>query len=144
MQAKTEIITIIKSMKRSKGCSIRVLIVDDNPHSRKGLCALLSTQIKLCAIIEAKNGLEAIDAVEHHPLDLIVMDLQMPEMNGTDAIRQIKQSHPHLPVLALTLYPDYREEAMEAGADSFLVKGCSSDELLHTIMTLAMDPKQVI
>jgi len=53
-------------------------------------------------------------------------------------------SHPHLPVLALTLYPDYREEAMEAGADSFLVKGCSSDELLHTIMTLAMDPKQVI
>ena len=113
--------------------SIRLLIVDDRPRSREGLRALLETNANIRVVAEATNGQEAIQLVDEHHPDLVLMDAHMPVMDGIEALRQIKAHDPHVHVIVLTMYPAYRAHAMEAGAQAFLVKGCPSEELLEMI-----------
>ena len=111
-----------------------ILIVEDVESNYLYLNAVLT---KLDAHIEwVKNGLEAVNFAKDHPeTDLILMDLQMPEMNGYEATRIIKQEDPYVPIIAQTAFAmsDDREKALEAGCDDYLAKPIKSKDLLSTV-----------
>ena len=111
----------------------KVLITDDRVTSRKGLRALLLTQPDIQVVGEVNNGKKAIKFVEENKPDVVIMDAFMPVMNGLDATKIIKERWKNIRVVILTLHDDIREEAIAAGADAFLVKGCSPDELIQEI-----------
>lgn len=112
---------------------LRVLIVDDNPRARDGLAAFVSTQEGLTVVSEAANGEDALTRIESQNPDLVLMDIEMPVMDGLQATEIIKKRWPHVKVIILTLYTEYQSQAQQAGADSFLVKGCSMEELKTAI-----------
>ena len=112
---------------------VRILIVDDNPRARDGLSAFVSMQEGLKVVSEAANGEDALTRIESQNPDLVLMDIEMPVMDGLEATEIIKKRWPHIKVIILTLYTDYLLQAHQAGADAFLVKGCSTEELRATI-----------
>mgnify|MGYP001769722641 FL=1 len=111
-----------------------ILIVEDVESNYLYLNAVLT---KLDAHIEwVKNGLEAVNFAKEHPeTDLILMDLQMPEMNGYDASREIKKIYPEMIIIAQTAFAmsDDRSKAIEAGCDDYLAKPIRSKDLLDTV-----------
>jgi DNA-binding NarL/FixJ family response regulator len=111
----------------------KVLITDDRVTSRKGLRALLLTHPDIQVIGEVNNGKKAIQFIEENKPDVVIMDAFMPVMNGLDATSIIKKKWKDIRVVLLTLHDDIREEALAAGADAFLVKGCSPDQLIREI-----------
>ncbi len=113
---------------------MRVLIADDRPRSRQGLRALLATQPGIEVIGEAGDGHGILELVETTNPDVVVMDAKMPTMDGLAATRTIKERWPEIRVIVLTMYSTHRAEAMAAGADRFLVKGCSAERLLEAIL----------
>ena len=115
------------------GTRIRLLIADDHPFSRKGLRAVLATFSTVEVVGEAENGQEAVQLVESCRPDLVLMDLQMPVCDGLEATRCIKAKMPEVLVVILTIHETSRAEAMSAGADAFLLKGCPSKDLLAAI-----------
>jgi YesN/AraC family two-component response regulator len=114
----------------------RILIVDDSTHVRKALSAYLSTLSWLKVIYEASDGEQALELIENQSPDMVLMDVKMPAINGLDATRIIKRRWPGIKIIILTLYPDYQAQAQQAGADAFLVKGCSMEEIYSTICLL--------
>ena len=112
---------------------IKVLIIDDRITSRKGLRALMLTQPDIQIIGEARDGEKAIQFIEREKPDVVLMDAFMPKLNGLQATKIIKKRWRRIRVVMLTLHDDIREEALAAGADAFLVKGCSPDELIKEI-----------
>ncbi|HEX5809203.1 MAG TPA: response regulator transcription factor [Anaerolineales bacterium] len=113
--------------------NLRILIVDDSPRARDGLSAFISMQAGLRVVSEAANGEDALARIEGQDLDLVLMDIEMPVMDGLRATQIIKKRWPHIRVIVLTLYTEYRARAQQAGADAFLVKGCSMEELRTTL-----------
>ena len=111
----------------------KVLITDDRLTSRKGLRALMLTQPDIQVIGEAANGELAIEFIKKVKPDVVIMDAFMPKMNGLEATRIIKKRWGKIRVVVLTLHDDVMEEALAAGADAFLVKGCSPDDLILEI-----------
>jgi DNA-binding NarL/FixJ family response regulator len=114
----------------------KVLITDDRLTSRKGLRALLLTQPDIQVIGEAANGQKAIQFIEQYQPDVVIMDAKMPHMNGLEATRIIKKKWSDIRVIILTMHDDIREEALNAGADGFLVKGCPADQIIQEIKDL--------
>ena len=114
----------------------RILVVDDNPHVRRALAAFLTTLSWCREVCESSNGMDALEKVKNQVPDLVLMDVQMPAMDGLEATRIIKKSWPAIKVVILTIYAEYRSQAQQAGADAFLVKGCSMDEMSSTIRSL--------
>ena len=112
---------------------VRVLISDDQQPTRQGLKALLSFASKIEIVGEAVNGQEAVRMAEEYHPDVVIMDMKMPVMDGFQATRLIKNLWPEIKVVALTIYPTYRTEALKAGADAFLLKGCTAEALQSTI-----------
>ncbi len=84
--------------------SIRILVVDDHPLFRQGIVALLATQPDMNLVAEASNGREAIQEFRTHRPDITLMDLQMPEMNGVDAMIAIRDEFPDARIIILTTY----------------------------------------
>ena len=124
---------------------IQLLIADDNPLTRSGLRALLASihGTAVDVIGEAASGAEAVHwSRTRHP-NLIIMDVRMPGMDGIEATRLIKGSHPGIKVVVLSLYASYEDEALAAGADAFLVKSGPSEKLLETILDLVDENKEV-
>ena len=113
---------------------IRVLIADDRLSSRNGLKALLATQPGIEIIGEAADGQEAVQLVEQCRPDVVLMDVRMPVTDGLEATRIIKDRWPEVKIIVLTMYPSHQAEALAAGADAFLVKGCSAEDLLEAIL----------
>lgn len=111
----------------------KVLITDDRITSRKGLRALMLTQPDLQVIGEAANGERAITFIEKNEPDVVIMDAFMPGMNGLEATKIIKKNWRNIRVVILTLHEDIREEALAAGADAFLVKGCPPEQLIREV-----------
>lgn len=111
----------------------KVLITDDRVTSRKGIRALMLTQPDIQVIGEANNGERAIQFIKKNKPDVVLMDAFMPKMNGLEATRIIKKKWRNIRVVILTLHGESREEALAAGADAFLVKGCSPDDLIREI-----------
>ena len=113
---------------------VRVLITDDQQPTRRGLRAILTFAPQIEVIGEATNGQEAVQlAAKYHP-DVVLMDIQMPVLDGLQATRLIKSQRPKIKVIALTMYPAYRAEALKAGADAFLLKGCPTEALKTAIL----------
>jgi DNA-binding NarL/FixJ family response regulator len=111
----------------------KIMVVEDNTRARSALIACISLQAGMRITSEASNGREAIDKIKSSPPDVVILDMQMPVMDGLEATRIIKKRWPNIKVIALTMYQIYRSEAISAGADAFLVKGCSVEELITTV-----------
>lgn len=115
---------------------LRILIVDDQQRARLSLKALLATRFRLIDTCEAVNGIEAIRCVEECKPDIVLMDIRMPDMDGIEATRIIKTKLAHIPVIVLTLYSEYKAAALAAGANAFLIKGESVEQLLAVMLTV--------
>lgn len=113
--------------------AMNVLIVDDDRASREGLRELFELRPNINVIGEAMNGEEAVDLTTSLHPDLIVMDVQMPKMDGLEATRQIKQQSPGVRIILLTMYREYRAAALRSGADAFLIKGEGIGQLLAAL-----------
>jgi CheY-like chemotaxis protein len=113
--------------------SPKILIAEDVESNFLYLKAVLS---KLSATIYwAKNGIEAVEICENNPIDLVFMDLQMPEMNGYEATEILKKKLPNLPIVAQTAFAmsDDREKALDSGCDDYLAKPIKSKDLLNVV-----------
>ena len=127
---------------------IKILLADDHKITRDGLKALLESQKNMKVIGEADNGRKAVRlAQELHP-DVIVMDINMPELNGIEATRQIKSELPETKIIALSMYSDKRYVVgmLKAGVSGYLLKNCAFDELVSAISAVVanqnyMSPK---
>ncbi len=119
--------------------TINTLITDDSQAARTGLRALLRGIKDINLVGEAVNGSEAIQLAERLQPDVILMDLQMPDINGIVATRQIVNTSPHIAVLVLTMYDDNDSvfAAMQAGARGYLLKGASKKEMMRAIYDVA-------
>lgn len=114
---------------------VRVLIADDRQATRNGLRALLSLYPQVEVVGTARNGQEALCSVTECKPHLVLMDMQMPVMDGVETTRRIKHQWPDVRVVALTIHPKYRTEVLAAGADAFLYKGDSPQALQDAILT---------
>lgn len=114
----------------------RVLVADDRARSRSGLKAVLDLWPEIVVVGEAADGREALRQVEALRPDVVLMDARMPLLGGVAAARLVKAQWPEVRVVVLTMHAGYRAEALAAGADAFLIKGCPREELLRAIMDL--------
>ena len=114
---------------------IRILAVDDHALVREGIAVLVSTQGDMTLVAEASNGREAIQQFRTHRPDVTLMDLQMPEMNGFDAIVAIRGEFPDAKIVVLTTYQGDVQilRALKAGAQGYLLKNTFHKELIETI-----------
>ena len=118
---------------------IRVLIVDDHAAFRKGLRGMLSLVAEVEVVGEASSGAEAVaQTIELHP-DVILMDVQMPDLNGIEATQRVLQMSPHIGVLMLTMFEDDDSvfAAMRTGARGYVLKGADRDELRRAIKAVS-------
>ncbi len=114
---------------------LRILIADDHPVFRHGVRALLESTPEVEVVGEVTTGEEAIAQAESFQPDVVLMDIQMPGINGIDATRQIMTTSPHIRVLVFTMFQDDGSvfAAMRAGARGYLLKDATKDEILRAI-----------
>src|ERR1700740_117714 len=125
--------------------SIRILTVDDHRVFRSGITAFLGTQPDMKLVAEASNGREAIEQFRRHRPDIGLMDLQMPDLNGLDAIIAIRAEFPDARIIVLTTYDGDVQalRALQAGARGYLLKNALHKELLDTIRAVHAGKKAV-
>ena len=118
---------------------IRVLLVDDHPLYREGLAQALAGFDDMQVVGEASNGLEAIELIDRTTPDVVMMDVQMPVLDGISATRQLTARHPHLGVVVLTMSEDDETvfQAMRAGARGYVLKGARRDQVARAIRGVA-------
>jgi DNA-binding NarL/FixJ family response regulator len=124
---------------------IRILSVDDHPLLREGIAALIGIQSDMQLIGEASNGREALEQFRTHHPDVTLMDLQMPEMSGIDAISAIRSEFPDARIIVLTTRAgDFQiSRALKAGARGYLLKDMLRQELLETIRAVHAGQKRM-
>ena len=117
---------------------IKVLIVDDQKIIREGLSMMLGLDSTISIVGKATNGKEAIGLLEDEEVDLILMDIRMPIMDGVEATRIIKEKHPNIKILILTTFKEdeYIFQGLKNGADGYLLKDISSERLISGIKTV--------
>lgn len=117
---------------------IRLLTVDDHPMLREGIAAVVEGQADMVLVAEASDGYEAVEQYRRHRPDVVLMDLQMPGMNGVEAIAAIRQEFADATILVLTTYKGDVQalRALKAGARGYLLKSALRRELLDTIRLL--------
>lgn len=113
----------------------KVMVVEDQPIVRQGLKVILEQDENINVTLEASDGQEAIDKLEKHMVDLVMMDVRMPKMNGLEATRIIKRKWPDIKVLILTTFNDeaYALESLKDGANGFLLKTAESAKLIESV-----------
>ncbi|MGX1266365.1 DNA-binding NarL/FixJ family response regulator [Rossellomorea marisflavi] len=113
----------------------RIMIVEDQGIVRQGLKMMIEQDPAFTVVAEASDGKEAVELMNLHALDLILMDIRMPEMNGIEATRIIKARWPQVKVLMLTTFNDdeYAMQALKEGANGFLLKTSDGEQLLHSV-----------
>lgn len=121
------------------GDVIKVLLCDDDPLVRAGLSLMLGGQTQLEVAAEAAHGAEALDLLDEHEVDVVLMDLRMPIMDGIEATRRIVSEHSRTHVLVLTTFDadEYVLRALNAGAAGFLLKDTPPEQIVHAIEQVA-------
>jgi len=129
----------------AESAPIRILVVDDHPLLREGIAALVGGQTDMTLVAESSNGREAVQAFRTHVPDVTLMDLQMPEMSGLDAISAIRGEFPDARIIVLTTYGGDVQvvRALQAGARGYLLKNMVHKELLDTIRAVHAGKKMV-
>jgi len=118
--------------------TIRVLCVDDHPLVRKGIASILANEPDMVLVAEANNGREAVSLFKEHKPDVTLMDLRMPEIDGTSATRMIRQEAPDARIIALTSYDGDQDiyRALEAGVRGYILKEMVHTEVVRAIRTV--------
>ncbi len=118
--------------------TIKVLVVDDHPVVREGILAMLSGEPGIVVAGEASNGEEALQKVAELAPHVVLMDIRMPGMSGTETVKRLKRSWPAVPVVMLTMYDSdmYVVEAIQAGAAGYLTKDVSRELLSHAVRSV--------
>lgn len=121
---------------------IRILLVDDHLIVRNGLCCLLQLEADFKVVGEAENGLQAIELARQCRPEVVLMDVDMPVMNGIEATRILTKEMPQLKVIALSMHveKDTASRICKAGAMAYLTKGCPTEELVETIRACYANP----
>jgi two-component system response regulator NreC len=122
---------------------IKILLVDDHPLVRSGIIRLLQGIKEFVFISEAESGEEAIEKVTKLQPDVVVIDISLPKISGIEATRIIKEKHPKIHVLVLTMHEneEYIFQILNAGAQGYILKNASRDELAAAIKTVAKGEK---
>lgn len=118
---------------------IRILVADDHPVVRDGLVAMLGTQLDFSVVGEASSGSELLDRAAHTAFDIVLLDLEMPELDGVEALRQLRARQPGTRALVFTAF-DTDERivaAIQAGAQGYMLKGSPRGEIFAAIRTIA-------
>ena len=118
---------------------MRVLLADDHRIVRSGLRRLLDAEPDIEVVAEASDGREAVELATQQSVDVVVMDLAMPNLNGVEATRQILAQSPATKVIALSMHSDRRfvARALQAGASGYLLKDCAAEDLVSAIRAVA-------
>jgi len=118
---------------------IRLLLVDDHTMFREGLKQILAGYGEISVVAEARDGVEALEAVRAQELDVVVLDLSMPNRGGLETLADIRRSAPSLRVLVLSMHPEnqYAIRVLRAGASGYLSKESAAEELVAAIRTVA-------
>ena len=124
---------------------IRILTVDDHPLLREGIAALINAESDMKLVAEASNGCEAIEQFRSHRPDVTLMDLQMPALNGIEAIVGIRREFPNARIIVLTTYSGDIQvlRALRAGARGYVLKGHVHRELLDTVRAVHAGQKRI-
>ena len=119
---------------------IRVFLVDDHHLVRSGLCLLLAAQPDLQIVGEASNGLELLAHLATTPTDVVLLDVNMPGMDGPETTRQLREQHPLVRVLALSMLDQERYifQMLDAGALGYVLKSAGTEEIVTGIRTVAL------
>jgi DNA-binding NarL/FixJ family response regulator len=119
--------------------STKVLLVDDHELVRQGIAAMLSAAGDVQIVGNARSGREALEVARRELPDIVLMDVKMPDMDGLEATRKIKEERPRTAVIMLTMHdnPTYLRDAVRAGAAGYLLKDVSKDELIDAIRQVA-------
>jgi len=126
-------------MSEQMPAKIRIMITDDHPVVREGLSAMLSREQDIEVVGEAVNGSEAIEKARDLKPDIILMDLRMPEVDGVEAMRQIRVENPDIKFIVLTTYDndEYIFQGIEAGARAYLLKDSPREEMFKAIRVVS-------
>jgi DNA-binding NarL/FixJ family response regulator len=124
---------------------IRILTADDHPLLREGIATLVNAEADMKLVAEASSGREAVQMFQLHRPDVTLMDLQMPDMNGTEAIAEIRSEFPDARIIVLTTYTGDAQvlKALKAGARAYLLKSDVHLELLQTIRSVHTGHKRI-
>jgi len=122
---------------------IKILIVDDHAVVREGFRKMVENDPDLKVVAEAENGVEALQMVRSKNIDVVILDMSMPEMSGLDCLKQIKSEFPDLPVLVFSMHPEeqYEQRVLQAGASGYLTKRTKPLEVLDAIKAVAAGKK---
>jgi DNA-binding NarL/FixJ family response regulator len=118
---------------------ITILIADDHTLFRSGLQALFESLADTAVVAQAATGAEAVTLAVRHQPDVVLMDIQMPDMNGIEATRHIVHTSPHIGVIIVTMFEDNDSvfAAMRAGARGYVLKGADQEEMLRTVRAVS-------
>jgi DNA-binding NarL/FixJ family response regulator len=119
-------------------CKIKIMIVDDHEIFRKGLKTVINNIEDAEVVAEAANGLEFLNKIDDLEVDIVFMDIKMPQMNGVEATQKALEKYPHLKIVALTMFneDDYIQNMIDTGVMGFLIKNITKnilDEAIHTV-----------
>lgn len=116
--------------------AVRVLIVDDHALIREGLRKVLSLEKRINVIGEAATGEEAVEAVAREPVDVVLLDINLPGMNGIETCQLIKRDHPQVNIIALTIHEqeEYLFEMIRSGVSGYLLKDINPELLVDTVL----------
>jgi DNA-binding NarL/FixJ family response regulator len=125
--------------------TIRIAIIDDHAMVRAGLRQFFTDQPDMCVVAEAGTGREAVDIVRQAEVDVILLDVAMPDQSGVDALAAIRARAPDLPVLILSGYPEahYATTLLRQGASGYLNKDCDPEEIIKAVRTVHRGRKYI-
>jgi len=121
--------------------SVKIILADDHTLFREGLLSILNAELEFNVIAQADNGREVVRLARKQPVDVIIMDIAMPELNGIEATRQVLQENPDIKIVALSMHSDrhFVTGMLKAGAKAYLLKDCAGVELIKAVREVLLD-----